>query len=238
METFHVQETSPWVHVLAAASASGASNTVTNPIWLVKTRIQLQAGSIGSRGLATATAGTATAGTANNASYLSYPDAISRIYKEEGLAGFFKGLAASYWGISEAIVQFVVYERLKSHLKNRHVAEQRAQGNQDPNLDEVSLKMYEYFGSAAIGKLIASTITYPHEVVRTRMREERTKGADRMYRGMIQSLILIAKQEGRRGLYAGMMVHLMRVVPNTAIMFVTYETSVRFFNSRFNSKDA
>jgi hypothetical protein len=40
---------------------------------------------------------------------------------------------------------------------------------------------------------------------------------------MFQSIALIAKEEGRRGLYSGLGPHLMRVVPNTAIMFMSFE---------------
>ncbi|KAA8491477.1 Solute carrier family 25 member 36-A [Porphyridium purpureum] len=197
-------EGSPFVHVLAGASASFASNTVTNPIWLVKTRMQLQAGQA-------------------SGGYSSYGHAVQQILKEEGVRGFFKGLAASYWGVSEAMVQFVVYEKLKGYLRER-----------DDLSSSDTLKLYEYFFSAAFAKLLASSLTYPHEVVRTRMREERKLGAHRQYRGMLQSLLKIGREEGRRGLYAGMLVHLSRVVPNTAIMFLTYETAVRIFAEKFD----
>lgn len=40
---------------------------------------------------------------------------------------------------------------------------------------------------------------------------------------MVQSLITIFKEEGTRGLYGGMPAHLMRVVPNAAIMFLVVE---------------
>lgn len=40
---------------------------------------------------------------------------------------------------------------------------------------------------------------------------------------MIQSLRTIFKEEGTRGLYGGMPAHLMRVVPNAAIMFLVVE---------------
>ncbi|CAM9198311.1 unnamed protein product, partial [Hapterophycus canaliculatus] len=43
------------------------------------------------------------------------------------------------------------------------------------------------------------------------------------YTGMWQSLVLVAKEEGRRGLYAGMGTHVARVVPNMAIMMLSYE---------------
>lgn len=43
------------------------------------------------------------------------------------------------------------------------------------------------------------------------------------YRSMIQSLQTIFKEEGVHGLYGGMPAHLMRVVPNAAIMFLVVE---------------
>lgn len=55
---------------------------------------------------------------------------------------------------------------------------------------------------------------------------------------MWQSLRLIAKEEGRRGLYAGMGTHIARVVPNTAIMFLSFELVNTFLSSRFAEKHA
>lgn len=71
---------------------------------MVKTRMQLLAD-----------------GAAGQLAYKGYRDAIARIYKEEGLRGFWKGLSASYWGCSEGCIQFVVYEKLKKQLVERCV---------------------------------------------------------------------------------------------------------------------
>lgn len=87
----------------------------------------------------------------------------------------------------------------------------------------------EYLVTASIAKLIASGMTYPHEVVRTRVREQRGT-TNLKYTGFVQTLKLIAKEEGIRGLYGGMAAHLLRVVPNAAIMFFTYETVVRMLS--------
>ena len=40
---------------------------------------------------------------------------------------------------------------------------------------------------------------------------------------MWSTIGVVAKEEGWKGLYGGMGMHLMKVVPNTAIMFLTYE---------------
>lgn len=68
-----------------------------------------------------------------------------------------------------------------------------------------------------------------------RLREQARHGTFK-YRGMWQSLRLIAKEEGRRGLYAGMGTHIARVVPNTAIMFLSFELVNTFLGRRFEAK--
>lgn len=204
------------VHMMSAAAAGVASNTLTNPIWLMKSRVQLQAG----------------ASSKNPMVYRGYGDAMVRILREEGIGGFFKGLTASYWGVTEGALYFVVYERIKARLvadNRRKIARgeylQRADGPPDPE----DLGSLQVFGAAAVSKLIASMATYPHEVVRLRQREQpKFIGAIPKYRGMIQSLRLIAREEGRKGLYAGMGTHVARVVPNAAAMFLVYEAVVKW----------
>lgn len=212
-------ESSP-VHMASAATAGIVSNTLTNPIWLMKSRVQLQVGTSAS----------------NPRVYRGYADAIVKIFQEEGIRGFFKGLSASYWGVTEGALHFVVYERIKARLieQNRaRIARGGYLNSRNPPPRPEDLTPFQYLTAAAVAKFLASAATYPHEVVRLRMREQpKFFGAAPKYRGMIQSLRLIAKEEGRRGLYAGMGTHLARVVPNAALMFFTYETVVKFIERR------
>lgn len=50
--------------------------------------------------------------------------------------------------------------------------------------------------AGAVSKTIASCIAYPHEVARTRLREEGNK-----YHSFWQTLHTVWKEEGRAGLY-------------------------------------
>ena len=61
-------------------------------------------------------------------------------------------------------------------------------------------------------------------MARTRLRQEGNK-----YVGFIQTLSLVFKEEGARGLYKGMATHLVRQIPNTMIVMTTYELIVNYF---------
>jgi solute carrier family 25, member 33/36 len=187
--------------MISGFAAGIASNTLTNPIWMVRTRMQLIANAaIGQR------------------VYKGYGDIIATIFKEEGLGGFYKGIAASYWGCTEGAIQFLVYEQLKTRL----LIKENIKRDGDGVSSTKQLSKVTYFFSAAVAKAVASLLTYPHEVARTRMREQARSGLFK-YNGMWQTLGVIAKEEGRAGLYSGMGVHMLKVVPNSALMFLTYE---------------
>lgn len=59
------------------------------------------------------------------------------------------------------------------------------------------------------------------EVIRTRLREEGSR-----YRSFFQTLLTVPREEGYRALYRGLTTHLVRQIPNTAIMMCTYEVVV------------
>mmetsp|Transcript_49277 Transcript_49277/g.148330 ORF Transcript_49277/g.148330 Transcript_49277/m.148330 type:complete len:240 (-) Transcript_49277:136-855(-) len=209
-----LSEGSPGNALISGLCAGICSNSVTNPIWMVKTRMQLLADS-----------------SAGQRAYTGYRDAVRSIAKEEGIGGFYRGISASYWGCAEGAVQFMIYERMKERILERRNLDRARKGL--PPTDKLPKAVY--FGSAACAKAVAAIATYPHEVARTRMREQAREGLFK-YNGMWQTIGLVAKEEGRKGLYAGMGVHLAKVVPNSAIMFLTYEV-VNSWLSQFTIVD-
>jgi len=208
--TLKFGDTSP-VHFMAATLAGLTVITTTSPIWLVKTRMQLQIGSSG-------------------ANYKNSLDCVRRVFREEGLRGFYKGLMASYIGISETAIQFMLYERFKLTVQMYKFKRQNDSMITTPK--QISLSPTEYLTVASAAKLLASLMTYPHEVVRTRMREQRgTIDSPIKYTGFLHCIKLIVKEEGWRALYGGMGAHLVRVVPNAAIIFLTYETVAKMLST-------
>ncbi|TFK37425.1 mitochondrial carrier [Crucibulum laeve] len=199
--TFNDGQENTYVHLTAAAIAGIATGTATNPIWVVKTRLQLAASKHGD-------------GRVLGGSWMT----IKNILREEGIRGFYKGLSASYLGVTEGTIQWVLYERLK-----KMTADVEGQGGVQEWLGML--------GSAGTAKCVASLITYPHEVLRTRLRQPSVNGVVK-YTGLMQTLKLVIAEEGARSLYGGLSAHLMRVVPNAAVMYSIYEGILRYGNAQ------
>lgn len=101
---------------------------------------------------------------------------------------------------------------------------------EDPSDHKSSRDFVEFMVAGAVSKTVASCITYPHEVARTRLREEGNK-----YRSFWQTLHTVWTEEGKAGVYRGLATQLVRQIPNTAIMVATYEAVVYMLTRHFNS---
>ncbi|KIJ21138.1 hypothetical protein PAXINDRAFT_6907 [Paxillus involutus ATCC 200175] len=215
----HGQENS-YVHLAAAAIAGIVTGSATNPIWVVKTRLQLTASERRHGSSLSSVASNATKAPTSRIVGGSYT-MIKQIFREEGVRGFYKGLSASYLGVTEGTIQWVLYERLK-----RLSTDTQGRGG--------IAEWAGMLGSAGTAKCVASLITYPHEVLRTRLRQPRVNGVVK-YTGLWQTLRTVIAEEGARSLYGGLSAHLMRVVPNAAVMYSIYEGFLRWGNDPASS---
>ncbi|CAK9817876.1 Mitochondrial carrier protein Rim2 [Anthophora plagiata] len=187
------------VHVFSAFCAGFVACTLTNPIWFVKTRLQLD----------------------HRTNRITAMECVERIYRQSGVMGFYKGIMASYIGISETVIHFVIYEAVKTSLATYRTSNER----------KTLRDFIEFMAAGSFSKTIASTVAYPHEVARTRLREEGTK-----YQTFWQTLRTVYTEEGIHGLYRGLGTHLIRQIPNTAIIMATYEAVVYLLSRHFHER--
>ncbi|KAI9701704.1 MAG: hypothetical protein M1820_006332 [Bogoriella megaspora] len=216
-EYFNNGRESAWVHLCAAATSGIITGTVTNPIWLVKTRLQLDRSHV------------KLANTPQVRQYRNALDCTLQIVRKEGIKGLYRGLSASYLGITESTLQWVLYERMKLALRNRE--ERVALSGQAPTNWDDTLAWTGKLGAAGAAKFFAAIVTYPHEVVRTRLRQAPLQNGQLKYRGLVQCFKLVWIEEGVVGLYGGLVPHMMRVVPSAAIMFGVYEGVLKFLGT-------
>lgn len=211
-------------HFVLACSAGAVMVAITNPIWLIKTRMQLQMKKTAERH--------------NITPYKGMIDAARRITREEGYMALYKGSGPAMLLTSHGGVQFVVYEYLREKF---HF--QRAQRGLDIEDNSVWHRLelsLGYLCMGAVAKITASSVTYPLQVIKARMQQRsealeitasgEVRAVRRHYVGLIGSCQKIITQEGLSGLFKGVIPNALRVAPGAAITFVVYESVMDFLS--------
>ena len=202
---FNNGQESWWVNAAAAATAGVVTGTATNPIWLVKTRLQLDKSNAEK------------AGDLSKRRYKNSLDCILQTVRKEGFSGLYRGLSASYLGVTESTLQWVLYEQMKVYLRNREA--RVVASHRKPTTWDRTVEWTGRVGAAGSAKFFAALVTYPHEVIRTRLRQAPMENGRQKYIGIVQCFRTIIREEGVASLYGGLTPHMLRVVPSAAIMF-------------------
>lgn len=197
-------------HVCASVTAGACSTLATNPIWVIKTRLMSQIST------------TAVEGHRTPWHYNNTWDAARQMYRSEGIKAFYSGLAPALLGLTHVAIQFPLYEYLK--LKFTGVEMGAAPPSQGTNSIGV-------LAATCISKICATTATYPHEVLRTRLQTQQRgiPSSDGMinkprYQGIIKTCRTILYEEGWTAFYNGMGTNLIRAVPAAMTTMLTFET--------------
>ncbi|KAK2593897.1 hypothetical protein QQS21_008417 [Conoideocrella luteorostrata] len=225
--------------------AGGSSTIVTNPIWVIKTRLMSQSHSP-ARDHAAEFIYPKPGNTPTVRPTLNHPwhyrstlDAARKMYTSEGLASFYSGLTPALLGLTHVAVQFPTYEFLKTKFTGEGMGEGAAEAH-----------WFGILSASVLSKILASSATYPHEVIRTRLQTQRRPVAgeqfmqglgisapsrgksgptvdNRKYKGIVMTFRTILREEGWRAFYAGLGTNMMRAVPAATVTMLTYEYVMR-----------
>jgi adenine nucleotide transporter 17 len=163
--------------MLAGALAGSATVLLTNPIWVINTRMTTRKSESDEQVLPGASPAKApsTLGT------------LLALVRDEGFGRLFAGVMPALVLVINPILQYTVFEQLKNALEKKR---------------RVTPKDAFYLG--ALGKLLATSITYPYITVKSRMH---VAGKDGPRESMLTTFKRIISEEGYKGLYGGKLLH-------------------------------
>ena len=156
----------------AGALAGSATVLLTNPIWVVNTRMTARENE--------------EANSPGGPNKKAAPGTIStflKIVNEDGFMRLFAGVLPALVLVINPILQYTIFEQLKQMVEKTR-----------------KMGAYDSFLFGALGKLAATSITYPYITVKSRAHVATGQGRTE---GMTAALRRIYREEGVAGLYGG-----------------------------------
>lgn len=197
--------------MIAGAVAGSATVLITNPIWVVNTRMTARENN------ATTTEGEGGKDleaqqrqqVEKKRKAPSTVGTLMQLLKEEGPGSLFAGVLPALVLVINPILQYTIYEQLKNWIeKTRRIGPRDA------------------FLLGALGKLLATSITYPYITVKSRAHVAK-KEVGKKAEGMGESLSRIVREEGYAGLYKGLSFRLVWIYGLMCCLQVSCQRSAR-----------
>ncbi|RVX70410.1 hypothetical protein B0A52_05909 [Exophiala mesophila] len=189
--------------IVAGAIAGSATVLLTNPIWVVNTRMTARKNE--------SDEGELPGGEKKVQKKPSTIGTLLKLLREEGPSALFSGVLPALILVSNPIIQYGLYEQARNFIEKR-----RKVGPRDA------------FYLGALTKLLATSITYPYLTVKSRAH---VAGKGSKAGGMLSSLNNIVKDEGYAGLYRGIVPKVSQSVLTAAFLFafkdVLYDLTVQ-----------
>ncbi|KAI9158437.1 Peroxisomal membrane protein PMP47B [Paramyrothecium foliicola] len=188
--------------MIAGAIAGSATVILTNPIWVVNTRVTTRRQEKESD---------IEAGTAKPQRAPSTIGTLMALLKNEGPQALFAGVIPALVLVINPILQYTLFEQMKNSVEKKR---------------KVTPTIAFFLG--ALGKLFATSITYPYITVKSQMH---VAAHSEKKEGMFQTLNRVVKEEGYAGLYKGIAPKVTQSVITAAFLFafkdILYEQTVR-----------
>lgn len=219
-----------WVSFLGGGLAGMTATAVTYPLDLARGRISgklkyIKSDAVVSPAAAAVNSGAATVPTPppQNA-YTGIVNTILVTAREEGYRGLYKGVTPTLLGAIPYVgIQFGtvgVMEKIVPH---------QDQYDSDGTLIKPPIWRKLCFGG--MGGVVAGLITYPNDTVRRMLQLQGSRGTIDVYTGYWDCVRQTYARYGIGRFYRGIGVNLIRMAPNAAVQFGTYELLTRVTDS-------
>ncbi|KAH9482977.1 Peroxisomal nicotinamide adenine dinucleotide carrier [Psilocybe cubensis] len=187
--------------MLTGLIAGSATTIISNPIWVIQTSQAVR--TMGSDGNTTVT------------KKLGFLETVQSILAKDGIGALWRGIGPALVLVINPIIQYTAFEQLKNFLITRRTAKLRAAAGAATAV--AVLTDMDFFVLGALSKLVATSITYPYIVVKSRLQAGSANAL--RYKSSIDGLLTILKEEGIEGLYKGIGSKIVQSVLTAAILF-------------------
>ena len=204
---YYMKDTHPNTYkILVATEAAVLSRILTSPLWTIKTRLILQ----------------------HNSTYW-YGDTmevIRKIWKVDGIKGYFAGLVPGLMLCSNGILNLYFYEVQKEYWK---------------------VQSSVFTGLIGMNsKFLSALFTYPIQLIMIKLQQEQYSATvlqkssslstyfskEKFFTGTINCFKKTYANEGIKGLYRGFPLQILRVIPGNGLFFILYESTLKFLDNR------
>ncbi|XP_020268361.1 peroxisomal nicotinamide adenine dinucleotide carrier-like [Asparagus officinalis] len=148
--------------------------------------------------------------------------AMQEVYHEAGIRGLWKGIIPTLIMVCNPSIQFMIYEM---SLKRLQAKRTRNKHGVKP------VTALEVFLLGALAKLGATVATYPLLVVKSRLqaKQEIGKNSASRYTGTIDAIFKMIRHEGLPGFYKGMGTKIVQSVFAASVLFMIKEELVKAY---------
>lgn len=213
--------------LLVAALAGCGNVLLTNPIWVVATRMQAAARAPSTPALA---AEAKSLGLPSKRRRVTAVGVARELYSEGGFRALWRGVAPSLVMVSNPTFNYMFFEWISARMvtaKGRRAAlAAGGGGSKGPSLASSTRKLGagEVFLASALAKLGATLVTYPILLVKARLQSANAHTtADRRYAGTADAIRTIYAADGLRGFFEGLSTKITQSILAAAILMMIKE---------------
>ena len=214
----------PQLSFVCGATAGVTTSLVTNPIWMIKTRLQVQ--EIPKKGKLNETI-ISSVGEQKEIlqapKYKNATDAFIRIVREEGFLALWKGIGPGLGLVANGALQFMFYDEMKRIWKKYFMEKIELKEEWKRSSDaEHQLNSLHFLAMGGTAKILSTTLTYPLQVFRSRMYQK--QNLDVSFFQVVRKTLAM---QGIRGFYQGYIPHCAKTGVASAFTFVAYENFLK-----------
>ncbi|ORC88382.1 mitochondrial carrier protein [Trypanosoma theileri] len=185
-----------------SAVASLIATFFSSPIWLIKSRMQIEEAT-------------------KSKNYVTFHGGVRHVLQTTGFRSLWRGVSLQLTLVIPNSLNVPTYDFLKGIVLHTRYGHNSMNGE---------LSVLESSLCSMLTKTFLVFLSHPITVLKVRLQDQRWNAGEVKYRSVHDSILLILKREGARGMLRGLGSSLLHSLPRTTTYFVIYEKTLGFFS--------